>query len=68
MYVYVYRMKFGMDVIPLGSTLKSHFSVSTISNAKMADKRTCEVGPKLLTVGSYNDVWLYAFGKYETLV
>jgi hypothetical protein len=33
-----------MDVLPLGTTHKLYFSVSTIGNTNMAGKQTCEVG------------------------
>jgi hypothetical protein len=63
-------MKFGMDIVPLESTLKSYFSIPTIGNTRMADERTCEVESTLAphAIGPYNDVWLQIFEKYKTLV
>jgi hypothetical protein len=51
--------KFGMDVIPLETTLYSYFQFSTISNANLAGERTYEMEVMLptLNIGSYNDLW-----------
>jgi hypothetical protein len=53
-------MKFVMDVMPLGTTLKYISQFSAIGNTNMADEQTCEVGLTLapLAIGSYSDVWL----------
>jgi hypothetical protein len=36
-------MKFGVDRMPLRTTLKSYFQFPMIGNTNMADKQTCEV-------------------------
>jgi hypothetical protein len=63
-------VKFGMDIMPLGTTLKPYFSISTIGNTNMADEQTCEVGSTLapLAMGPYSDVWIEIFRKYKTSV
>jgi hypothetical protein len=52
-------MAFGMDVMPLGTTLKSTLQFSTIGNNNMADEQTCEVGSTLapLAIEPYSDEW-----------
>jgi hypothetical protein len=62
-------MKFGMDVIPLGTTVKSYFTFPTLGNTNMAGQQTCEVGSTLVPLAAepYNDVWFLIFGKYKTL-
>jgi hypothetical protein len=36
-------MKFGVDRMPLRTTLKSYFQFSVMGDTDMADKQTCEV-------------------------
>jgi hypothetical protein len=52
--------KFGADVVPLGTTLRSYFLCSTISNTNMADEKICEVGSTLAppATGSHSDIRL----------
>jgi hypothetical protein len=53
-------MKFGIDIMPLDTTLKSYFSISySFIQLLSVDARTCKVGVTLppLNIGSYNDVW-----------
>jgi hypothetical protein len=65
-------MKFGMDFMPLGSTLKSIgfyskvvISISKIGITKMAVEEICEVGANHdpLAMDSYNDVQKKIFEK-----
>jgi hypothetical protein len=51
-------MKFGMGVMPLGSTLKLYFLISYFGDTNMVGERTSEVDSTLapLTLGSYSDV------------
>jgi low affinity Fe/Cu permease len=55
-------------VVPLGTNLKSYFSIS-YNNNKMVEE-TCEVGSTLAPdgTGSYSDVWLLILVTMVTLV
>lgn len=57
----MFRIKFSMDVMPFGATLKSYVSIFYNRNTNMADEGTFEVGSTLapLATGPYNDVNLH---------
>jgi hypothetical protein len=60
-------MKFVIDIMSLGSTLKLCFSISYNRYIDITDVRTCEVGSTLepRTAEAYNDVLLEVFGKTQ---
>jgi hypothetical protein len=60
-------MKFVIDIMSLGSTLKLCFSISYNRYIDITDERTCEVGStlELRTAEAYNDVLLEVFGKTQ---
>jgi hypothetical protein len=66
-------MKFGMDIIPLKTTLNypelMPYSLSTIGNTTVADPRTGEVGTTLEphTIGSENEVSLKSLKNMQPL-
>jgi hypothetical protein len=56
----------GMDIMPLGSTLKSYFEFHAIGNTKIADKGTCKVrSTNNLTIYGY---FFFFFWKIQNFV
>jgi len=49
-------MKYRIDIMTLGSTLKSYFRFPTVGDPNMAEQQTCELRSTItpLTIGPYN--------------